>query len=295
MKREIPIAPVEQRRRMLERVAPLLRLPSAPASVPEVLADGSGLRCPVTGRVYPYRDGILDLLGEDLIPTRIQRFLDTPATAWGYDRVRDLFMRSVGLPPFPREVAAIQRRLLVGPGDVVLDLACGHGNFTIEWAKRVGPGGLVIGLDISAAMLARAAGRVVDWDLDNVLLVRGDALRLPLADAVLDKANCSGGFHQLPDLPRALWELARASKPGATLAASTFASEPGDRRAFAKGWIERRSDLHFVPLERLGEQLQAAGYQDYSWSLPGGWFGYGSAIRTMPIPIGQSGRARRGA
>lgn len=182
----------------------------------------------------------------------------------------------MGLPAFPAEFAAIQKDLQCLPGNTVLDLACGHGNFTAEWAKRSGPEGLVIGLDISSAMLSRAARRIHQWDLSNVLLIRGDALRLPLAAGAFDKVNCSGGFHQLPDLPQALREIARVSVPGAVLTASTFAEGPEDRWKYIKRWLKRRYDLHFVHLLRLGEQLEAVGFHEYQWALPGGWFGYTS-------------------
>jgi len=147
----------------------------------------------------------------------------------------------------------------------------------VKWAKRVGRVGLVIGLDISAAMLARAAHRAGRWGLDNVLLIRGDAHQLPFADGVLLKVNCSGGFHQFPDLPQALREIGRVSAEGAVLTASAFAEGPADPRAAVKRWMKRCFDLHFVPLVWLGEQLAALGYADYEWSLPGGWFGYTSA------------------
>lgn len=84
-------------------------------------------------------------------------------------------------------------------GDTVLDLACGQGNFTVEWAKRVGPQGLVIGLDISSALLERAVYHVNRGGLDNVLLIRDDAHQLPSADDILHRVNCSGDFHQFPD------------------------------------------------------------------------------------------------
>jgi ubiquinone/menaquinone biosynthesis C-methylase UbiE len=159
----------------------------------------------------------------------------------------------------------------------VLDLACGHGNFTVEWAKRVGPDGLVIGLDLSPAMLMRAAEHVNRWGLDNVLLIRGDAHHLPLIASCVHKVNCSGGFHQFPDLPQALREIARVSTPGATLTASTFAEGSDDHHSRTKRWLKQRFALHFVPLGQLGEQLAALGYDEYTWSLPGGWFGYTSA------------------
>jgi len=261
----------------LERAAPLLRLPTSPDQPPKVLSNGSGLRCPVTGRVFPYRGGVLDLLGDSLEKTFTQHTLDTSFTAWAYDRFRGPLTRLLNSPDFPVEVTTIQGVLQAQAGDTVLDLACGQGNFTVEWAKRVGREGLVIGLDISRALLARAAYHAGQWGLDNVLLIRGDAHQLPFAGECLHKVNCSGGFHQFPDLPQALREIARVSVEGTVLTASTFAEGPGDPRTGIKRWMKRRFELHFVPLVWLGEQLAALGYTDYEWTLPGGWFGYTSA------------------
>lgn len=276
----MPNVPVEQASHLLTRAAPLLRLPTSPDRQPEMLSDGSGLRCPATSRVYPYRSGILHLLEDEPALTVTQKSLDTALTAWAYDRFRGAISRLLNVADFPVEVAMIQENLQAQAGDTLLDLACGPGNFTVEWAKRVGPDGLVIGLDISPAMLARAVHHVRRWGLDNVLLIRGDAHRLPLADGCLRKVNCSGGFHQFPDLPQALREIARVSTPGAILTASTFAEGPADRRAAIKRWLKRRFDLHFVPLLWLEEELANQGYREYHWSLPGGWFGYVSARKT---------------
>jgi ubiquinone/menaquinone biosynthesis C-methylase UbiE len=212
---QVPAAmPTDQAHRLLERAAPLLRLPTSPDRPPKVLSDGSGLRCPATGEIYyPYRGGVLDLLGDSLEKTFTQHTLDTSFTAWAYDRFRGWITRALNVPDFPEEVARIQQMLQAQVGDTVLDLACGQGNFTVEWAKRVGPTGLVIGLDISRALLTRAAYHVNRWGLDNVLLIRGDAHQLPFADECLHKVNCSGGFHQFPDLPQALREIRRVSAP----------------------------------------------------------------------------------
>lgn len=264
---------------LLKRAAPLLSLPTSPGREPEVMPDGSGLRCPATGATYPFRRGVLDLLAHDagVDKTFAQKSLDTPFTSWAYDRLRDATMPLFGLPPFAVEVSNVQQRLQAGPGATVLDLCCGHGNFTVEWGKRVGPGGLVLGLDLSLPMLARAAHRVSAWDLGNVLLVHGDAQRLPLRDGAVGKINCSGGLHQLPDLPRALAEIARVSAPGAVLAVSTFAQDPDDPHAASKQWLKERFALHFVPLVWLGQELEKVGFGDYQTALPGGWFGYASA------------------
>jgi SAM-dependent methyltransferase len=258
----------------LLRAAPLLRLPA----VPEPLPGGGALRDPASGRLLALRDGVLDLLDGGFAPTFTQRMLDTRATAWLYDALRDRGTRWVGMPGFADEAAAVAGRLALAPRDVVLDVACGHGNFTAELARRVGPEGLVVGLDISAAMLARAAARVRRANLDNVLLVRGDALALPFADGAFAKVNCSGGLHQMPDLGRALAEMARVVAPGGRLAASTFAqagAQPHGWRALAA----RRLALHFVPERRLAGAIAGAGFSGVETEMAGPWFAYAAAVR----------------
>jgi ubiquinone/menaquinone biosynthesis C-methylase UbiE len=188
-------------------------------------------------------------------------------------------MTAVGLPTFSVEVANIQRRLDATTGDVIVDLACGHGNFTVEWSRLVGPTGLVLGLDISRSMLSRAAARVAAFGLTNVLLLHADALDLPVASASVRKINCSGGFHAFPDLSRALREISRVSLPGAILTASTFAESPDHPRPLLHKWLKDRFGLHFVPLRWLGQQLEAVGYGDYAYSTPRGAFSYASAIK----------------
>src|SRR5689334_5385386 len=69
------IGSAEQVRSLLNRAASLLRLPTSPDLRPEVMPDGSGLRCPRTGQVYPHRDGILHLLPAAPALTVTQRFL----------------------------------------------------------------------------------------------------------------------------------------------------------------------------------------------------------------------------
>ena len=264
---------------LLRRAAAVIRLPSAPDRIPDVLDGGRGLRCPITAVEFAYRDGVLDLLPAPTPMTLGQRSLDTRLTAWLYDRMRERLLKVVGLPDFPTEVANILARLHVEPGDTVVDLACGHGNFTLAWAERVGADGLVVGLDLSRSMLARAAARVVAAGATNVLLVHGDAQHLPIASGTIRRVNCSGGFHAFPDLPRALREIARISAPGAVLTASMFAENPAHPHPRLREWLRSRLGVHFVPLRWLGEQLATVGYTDYVWSAPRAGFGYTSAVR----------------
>ncbi len=143
----------------------------------------------------------------------------------------------------------------------------------MELARRVGPDGLVVGLDIAASMLARAANRVRRERLDNVLLVRGDALALPFRDAAFAKVNCSGGLHQMPDLERALGEMARVATPGARFTGSGFARD-GSEQTGVRGWLARRWSLHFVPIVALRRAVEAAGFGEVGAQMAGRSMGY---------------------
>jgi SAM-dependent methyltransferase len=269
---------------VLRRAAALLRPPGGGGPL-EPLSDGSGWRDPATGRRLRPQGGVLDLLGGDFAPTPTQRMLDTRATAWLYDRVRDAGAPLIGMPTFAAEVDDVAERLALVPGMAVLDVACGHGNFTVEIARRVGPEGVVVGLDISAAMLARAAARVARAGLDHVLLVRGDALSLPLADGAFGGVNCSGGIHQMPDLERALAEMARVASPGARFAASGFARDGEDERG-ARAWLRRRFALHVVPLARLARGAAGAGFAEVGARMSGPTMGYVWARRSGALAAG---------
>lgn len=261
----------------LERAHSLIRLPSYPDSAPELDPETPCLICPRTGARHALRpgDGFVDLLSNEFHPTDTQKLLDSRVTAWAYDQVRDRFGSLIGIPTFTREVDQLVERLDLKRGHTVLDIACGQGNFTSMLARHVGPEGLVIGIDIARAMLRRAARRIEREGLFNVLLIRGDALGMPFADAAFAKVNCSGGMHQFPDLPRALAEMARVSRDGGSLTLSGFAMQSPDRYASFKRWAERRFEASFPLVSDVRDELRRIGYQDGSMSMEGRWVGYG--------------------
>jgi demethylmenaquinone methyltransferase/2-methoxy-6-polyprenyl-1,4-benzoquinol methylase len=105
---------------------------------------------------------------------------------------------------------------LVGPGSRVLDIATGTGDLAIELARRVGPGGEVLGSDFSEGMLERARAKVAARQHVGVRprFEWADAMELPYADASFDAATVGFGARNFQDLDRGLIEMARVVRPG---------------------------------------------------------------------------------
>ena len=104
------------------------------------------------------------------------------------------------------------RRSLIGAlgvnaDDTALDLACGTGDFALLARER---GARVVGVDFAGAMLAAARERCPG----AIALVRGDALRLPLADGSVSVAVSGFALRNFTAIPPVLAELARVLRPG---------------------------------------------------------------------------------
>jgi demethylmenaquinone methyltransferase / 2-methoxy-6-polyprenyl-1,4-benzoquinol methylase len=109
----------------------------------------------------------------------------------------------------------------VGPGSRALDVATGTGDLALELARRVGPGGSVVGADFSERMLELAAGKLdaarAEGRVPAGVEVRfepANALELPYADGSFDAATVGFGARNFSGLERGLEELARVVRPG---------------------------------------------------------------------------------
>jgi ubiquinone/menaquinone biosynthesis C-methylase UbiE len=107
-------------------------------------------------------------------------------------------------------------RLELQPGQTVLDVACGTGlNFPLLEA-RVGPGGQIVGIDLSPEMLAQAKDRVNAQGWDNVALIQA-----PMEQAEIDSRADAALFsftHDVLQSPLAVANVVAHLKPGARVA-----------------------------------------------------------------------------
>jgi SAM-dependent methyltransferase len=103
-------------------------------------------------------------------------------------------------------------------GERVLDIGCGNGATTIEAARRVRPGGTVVGVDVSPPMLARARARATAAAVDEIEFIEVDAQVYDFGDGHFDAAISRNGVMFFDDPNAAFANLARALRPGGRLA-----------------------------------------------------------------------------
>ncbi|MCX5558829.1 class I SAM-dependent methyltransferase [Streptomyces sp. NBC_00038] len=119
-------------------------------------------------------------------------------------------------------VAAILDAADLSPGATVLDLACGTGFVARAAAARVGPAGRVSGADINEGML-RVAKAHAPRMYPDIEFTEASADGLPYQDATFDAVVCQQGVQFFPDLPAALAEVARVTRPGGRFVATAWA------------------------------------------------------------------------
>jgi ubiquinone/menaquinone biosynthesis C-methylase UbiE len=217
--------------------------------------------------------GYLDLLGDDLKSTgATQDLMTTRLVPAIYERYwRPALARAAkGItgPGMSEEVRIARLLLGLGLGDTVLDVACGPGNFSREFARAVGEEGLVVGIDASRTMLARGVVDLEAAALGNLALIRGDATRLPIRDASFDGVCCFAALHLFADPFAGLDEMRRVLAPGGRIALMTSV-----RRKLTlpplKPVIERASGMRVFESNEIVRALQERGFENVRQRLAG--------------------------
>jgi ubiquinone/menaquinone biosynthesis C-methylase UbiE len=128
-------------------------------------------------------------------------------------------------------------RVGIQPGETVLELGPGPGAFTVDAARRVGPQGRLIAVDIQPEMIVQVEARVRQAGLSNVETHVASAYELPLEDASVDRAFLVTVLPEIPDPVRGLREIGRVLKPGGVFSSTEEFLDPDyPRRQTTIAW-----------------------------------------------------------
>jgi SAM-dependent methyltransferase len=210
--------------------------------------------------------GYLDLIGGELRSTgpaqslMLTRVVPAIYERWWRPALGQLAKGVLG-PGMAEEVRIARLLLGLGSGDVVLDLACGPGNFSRE-------DGLVVGVDASPTMLARAVADTERAGISHLALLRANATDLPFRDASFDAACCFAALHLFADPFAALDEMRRVLRPGGRIAIMTSVRRQLTIRPL-KPVIERSSGMRVFEPDEIVEALRERGFGGIHQRLTG--------------------------
>jgi ubiquinone/menaquinone biosynthesis C-methylase UbiE len=159
------------------------------------------------------------------------------------------------LPFFAEVKRASYDMLGAAPGRRVLDVGCGLGDDAAALAGLVAPGGSVVGVDGSRAMIEAARAR--HGAVEGLSFEVADAASLPFGDATFASCRIDRVLQHVADPAPAVLEMARVLRPGGVLVAydnvwETLTVSPGDRgltRTVLNAWCDR------FPSGWIGRQL----------------------------------------
>lgn len=126
---------------------------------------------------------------------------------------------------------AAMDQLRLASGQRVLDVGCGSGATTIELARRVGPEGTAVGIDISRSMVAAAVGRAETSGVANAEFVAADIQVSAFDESTYDAAFSQFGVMFFDDPPAAFTNVHRALTKNAPLTFSCW------QNLFANEWM----------------------------------------------------------
>lgn len=177
----------------------------------------------------------------------------------------DSVMRSHTRRTIANSAAYLESHLV--PGIELLDVGCGPGTITLEFAERIGDG-RVVAIDAVAGVLEQAEARRIEAGIDNCSFEVGDVYALDHPDDAFDVVHAHQVLQHLSDPVAALREMRRVCKPGGIVAVrdadyAAMAWAPGDRA------LDRWMELYHHITRAAGVEADA-GRHLLGWAVDAG-------------------------
>jgi ubiquinone/menaquinone biosynthesis C-methylase UbiE len=210
--------------------------------------------------------------------------------------------------PFSERLAQL---VVLGPGGRVLDVGCGAGGALLPAARRVGPTGEAVGIDLAAGMVERTRAAAEDAGLEQVRAEVMDGAAPAFEDDRFDAVLAAFTLAAIPDAERALAEWRRVLRPTGTLGVAVWENLLDDAwrwesdlndefaREVPPELIETVGRLsgRFAAAGTLRTALESAGFgdvtierkhADFSYESAGAWWewawsgGFRAFLEAMP-------------
>ena len=149
-----------------------------------------------------------------------------------------------------RYMRPVLDRVGIQPGDRVLEIGPGPGAFSVDAARRAGPEGRLIAVDIQPEMIVQVEERAQEAGLANVETHVASAYDLPLDDGSVDRAFLVTVLPEIPDQARALAELYRTIRPGGVISITEEFMDPD--YPFISETVRRVEGAGFKLVQRFG-------------------------------------------
>lgn len=197
-----------------------------------------------------------------------QQMMRNPVFSQVYERLwRPVFTRlfslgGTGTADFDRALTAYLSR----PGErMVLDVACGPGNYTRRMADGLTGDGRCVGMDFSPAMLSMAARTNA---APRAGYIRADAHAIPFADNTFDSVTCLAALYLIPDPLPVVDELLRVARPGGEVVIFTSVSTELDAIPGVRA-VAGASGYRIFGRHEIVERLRAAGAEHVEQTITG--------------------------